>query len=126
MSFINPTKLKDITLYDLNAVTARGSEPSRYLKDVRIALTNIADLRPTSNSVLSETALVVASVGEAGPKACRDVYRAAFDLLLDTKYVVRESSLWRFKRPFTNKDVDELLNWTGMSIIDRTHHHSGK
>lgn len=114
-------------MYDLNAVTTRGSEPSRYLQDVRIALTNIASLKPTTNCVLSETSLVVASVGAAGPKACRDVYRAAFDLMLDARYVVRESSLWRFKRPFTIGDVDELLSWTGMSVIERTtHHHSSR
>jgi len=110
-------------VYDVNAVTTRGSKPSRYFEDVRIALTNVANLKPTTNCIVSETALVLSSVGEAGPKACRDVYRSAFDLLVDARYVVRESSLWRFKRPFTLSNVDELLSWTGMSVIERSAHH---
>jgi hypothetical protein len=97
------------------------------LEDVRIALSNIASLRPTPGCVLSETALVVATTGQAGHRACRDVYRGAFDLLLDANYVVRQNPVWRFKRAFTQQNVDELLSWTGMSVTERnTYHQSNR
>ena len=108
------------------AVTTRGSEPSRYLQDVRIALSNIASLRPLPGCLLSETALVVATTGQAGHRACRDVYRAAFDLLVDAGYVTKQNPVWRFRRAFTQQDVDELMSWTGMSVSERAYHQSSR
>jgi hypothetical protein len=110
----------------LNAVTPRGSEPSRYCEDVRIALSNIASLKPVPGCILSETALVVATTGQAGHRACRDVYRGAFDLLLDAGYVTKQNPLWRFKRAFSQQDVNELVSWTGMSVSERACHQSNR
>jgi hypothetical protein len=76
--------------------------------------------------LLSETALVVATTGQAGHRACRDVYRAAFDLLVDAGYVNKQNPLWKFKRVFTQQNVDELLSWTGMSVSERSIHQSNR
>jgi len=93
-----------------------------FQSEIKMALDNIAALKPEPWLVVSETALVVAHTKGLETKACRDTYRTCFELLGDAGYVVRESNCFRFRKPFTRADAVALLNWSGAYKIERNTH----
>ena len=59
--------------------------------------------------------MTIAATQTAGDfKANRDVIHASFEILQDRGFVVRQSGVWCFTRPFRDVHADELIGWDGL------------
>jgi hypothetical protein len=102
-------------LEDHSELNPRKTGESEYQQRFRAVLDHIAAWQPRPVHCVSETAMTVAATREAGDfKTNRDLIHAAFEMLQDRGFVVRESGVWRFTRPFTQANADDLSQWDGL------------
>ena len=105
---------------DRSELNPEKSGQSEYQQQIKRVLNRIAAWHPRPVHCISETAMTVAATQEASEfKANRDLIHAVFEMLQDRGFVVRESGVWRFRRPFTQANADDLSRWDGLFMAGR-------